>query len=55
MLKIWRNKDIRGEYGPFDDERDADFVKLRMIAIRQAQETMERVVSERDNPYTYNA
>jgi hypothetical protein len=49
MLKIRRNKDIRGEYRPFDEEGDADF------GIRQAQETMERGVSEMDNSPTFLA
>jgi hypothetical protein len=33
----------------FNEEGDAGFVRMRSIAIRQAQETMERAISERDN------
>jgi hypothetical protein len=37
----------------FHDEQDADF--LRMIAILEAEETMQRGVSDRDNPSTFLA
>jgi hypothetical protein len=49
------NQDIRGKYRKFDGKMNADFIKMRVIAIREAQETMERGVSERDNPSTFPA
>jgi hypothetical protein len=39
----------------FDEEEDADIVKMRMVAIWKAQETMERGVNERSNPSVFFA
>jgi hypothetical protein len=39
--------------GPFrgtEDVEDQKVMYMRQVAIRQAQETMERAVEERDNP-----
>jgi hypothetical protein len=46
------------EDGPvraFHDEQDADFLRMRMIAIWEAEETMQRGVSERHYPSTFLA
>jgi hypothetical protein len=37
----------------FEEEQDAEFARMRMIAIREEQETMERGVRERDWPSTW--
>jgi hypothetical protein len=51
----WQNKRIQGNYRKFEEDQDADFVRMRMVAMWEAQETMERGVSERDNPSTFLA
>jgi hypothetical protein len=38
-----------------DDEVDAEYVRIRSIAIWEPQETMERGASERDNRSTFLA
>jgi FAD/FMN-containing dehydrogenase len=50
MLRIRKAKVIGGEFREFDEELDALFWRMRSIDIRQAEETMQRGVSERDNP-----
>jgi hypothetical protein len=50
MLMEWRRKDVLGLYRKVDDGPDADSARIRSIAIREDQETMERGVGERDNP-----
>jgi hypothetical protein len=39
----------------FDEERDVDAIRRRMVEIIEAQETIERGVSERSNPTTFLA
>jgi hypothetical protein len=53
MLSTWKNKGIQGIYRKSDEGQDADFIKMRMIW--EADETMERGVSERDHPSTFLA
>jgi hypothetical protein len=53
MLNMRKNKGLTVQVREFNEDADAPFVK--MIAIRQAQETMERGVGERDNPSTCHA
>jgi hypothetical protein len=55
MAKMRKNKGLVVHCRAFDGDLDAPIVTMRMIAIRQAQETMERGVSERDNPFTFLA
>jgi hypothetical protein len=50
MIKMRKNKAQSVECRAFHKEANALFVKMRMTAIRQAQQTMELRVSERDNP-----
>jgi hypothetical protein len=52
---IAKNKGIQLECRQCDEDFDAPCIKMKMIAIRRAQETMERGVSERDNPSTFLA
>jgi hypothetical protein len=42
MLLEWRRKDIQGLYRKIDDEAGAEYVRMRSIAIWEAQDTMER-------------
>jgi hypothetical protein len=42
-------KGLYGEIRAFDEEMDADFIRMRMTATWKAQETMERGVSETDS------
>jgi hypothetical protein len=39
----------------FDEERDAEAIKMRMVVIWEAHETMELGVSERSNSTTFLA
>jgi hypothetical protein len=55
MLQKWKFKGIRALCREFDEAQDAAGVKMRMIGIWEAQETMERAVSERDDPSTFIA
>jgi hypothetical protein len=49
MIKMRKNKAHSVECRPFDEKVDVQFVKMTMLAIRQAQEMMERGGSEKDN------
>jgi hypothetical protein len=55
FLSAWKYKGIQGAYRKFGEPQDMDFNRQRMKAIWEAQETMERGVSERDNPSTFLA
>jgi hypothetical protein len=55
MMKMMRSKWIQVWASEFDEEGDAEFVKMRMVAIWEAQETMERGVEERSNPSLFLA
>jgi hypothetical protein len=55
MMKTMREKGIQFFVRTFDEERDADCVKMRMLAIWEAQEVMERGVSGRSNPTAFLA
>jgi hypothetical protein len=55
MIRIRQNGGIQMACRAFNEEFDAPFIKMRMIGIRQAQETMERWVDERANPSTFLA
>jgi hypothetical protein len=50
FLSTWKSKRIQGTYRKFEEDQDADFVRMRMVVIWEAQETMERGVAERDHP-----
>jgi hypothetical protein len=47
--------EIAEDRGEFNEDSDAGFVGMRMIETRQAEETMQRGVSEGDNPSTFLA
>jgi hypothetical protein len=52
MSVVWRNmfrEMITREIRKFDKEVDADFIRMSTIVTRQAEETMKRRVSEREN------
>jgi hypothetical protein len=55
MYNTMERKGIQGFTQKFEEEQDTDFIRMRMIAIGEAQETMERAVNERDNPFTFLA
>jgi hypothetical protein len=55
MLSTSKNKGIRWVHRKIGEEQNADLVKMRMIAIQEAQETMERVVGERYHTLTFLA
>jgi hypothetical protein len=55
MMKTMREKGIQFLVRTFDKERDADCVKMRMVAIWEAQEEVERGVSEWSNPTAFLA
>jgi hypothetical protein len=45
-----RGRGISGTIRKFDEEAEADFIRLRMILRCHAKETMQCAVAERDNP-----
>jgi hypothetical protein len=53
--KMMKSKGIEILAREFNEEGDAEFVKMRMVAIWEAQETMERGVDERSNPSVFLA
>jgi hypothetical protein len=55
MLRAQKSKEIQRKFRNFDEEQDADFIRMRMLAIWEAQETMKRGVIERDNRSTFLA
>jgi hypothetical protein len=55
MIKMVKSKGITMICGPFDENVDANFMKMRIVAIWEAQETMERGISERNNPNAFLA
>jgi hypothetical protein len=55
MLNIRKDLVIGGVFRKVEDEQDAPFIRMRVIAIRQAHKMMERAVSERDNPIDFFA
>jgi hypothetical protein len=44
-----------GEVRKFDDEADAKLIRMRMIAMWEAEQTIPRAVSERYNPTAFPA
>jgi hypothetical protein len=50
FIVTWQNKGIVGEFRKFDEDMDADFTWMRMIATCKAQETMERRINGRWGP-----
>jgi hypothetical protein len=54
-LREWRHSDTRGLYLKVYDKRDEQSVRMRSIAIWEAQETMERGAIERDDHSTFLA
>jgi hypothetical protein len=55
MMNMIKWKRIEVMERTFNEERDADFVKMRMVAIWEAQNTMEREANERSNPSVFLA
>jgi hypothetical protein len=55
LLLTRKSQSLTVKLREFDEGLDGPLVKMRMISILQAQETMERGVSERDNPSTFLA
>jgi hypothetical protein len=55
MLVVWKYNGIQRVCRPFYQSLDEPFIEMRMIAICEAEETMHRGVSERDNPSTFLA
>jgi hypothetical protein len=55
QLKRMMTKGIYGEIRGFDEGLDERFIRMRMIATWQAQETMECWVNERDSRSTFLA
>jgi hypothetical protein len=55
MIKTRKNKGLVVQFREFNEDMDAPFVRMRVIALRQAQETTERGVSERDTLSTFLA
>jgi hypothetical protein len=47
MMKQTRDKRIQVVAREFDESGDAEFARMRMVAIWEAQDTMERRVEER--------
>jgi hypothetical protein len=54
-LSTRRNKRIQGTIKQFEEEHDGDFMRMRIAAICEAQEAMERGVAERDDPSRFLA
>jgi hypothetical protein len=46
---------VTGQIRKSDDEADAELIRMRMIAMWEAEETMPRAVSERYNPTAFAA
>jgi hypothetical protein len=55
MYTMMIRKGIHGWTRKSDGEQDADFIRMRMIAVLEAQERTERGVNERDNPSIFLA
>jgi hypothetical protein len=55
MIKTVRKRRIYGIVRKFEEGRDKELIRLRMIAIRQADEEMKRGAGERHNPCTFLA
>jgi hypothetical protein len=55
-MMMWKKEDGLGLWvRQFDEEADAQWIKMGMAAIWEANEEMERGVSERDNLSTFLA
>jgi hypothetical protein len=55
MMKMIRDKRIDVVARKFDEEDDPESVNVRIVAILEAHETMERAVDERINPSIFFA
>jgi hypothetical protein len=55
MMNMTRTKGVQVIAREFDEKEDADYVRMRMVAIWEAQETMEPGVIERTNPSDFLA
>jgi hypothetical protein len=55
LSDVWQGKEVSGSYRMADDDPDCGFFRMRSIVIWEAQEWMERGVSERDNSPTFLA
>jgi hypothetical protein len=50
MYNTMMRKSIQGFVREFDDDQDVDCIRTGMIAIREAQTTMDCGLTERSNP-----
>jgi hypothetical protein len=50
MSRVYQGKQLSGMYKRAEDDVDDGLLRMRSIAIWDAQETMERGVSDRDIP-----
>jgi hypothetical protein len=55
MFQRMRQKGITGQIRKFDEEADTGLIRMKMIALWEADQTMQHRVSERDNPCTFLA
>jgi hypothetical protein len=55
IFKEQQRKNIDGQVKKFDEEKTADFLRLRMTAMGVAEDTMHRAVAERDEPLSNSA
>jgi hypothetical protein len=55
MFKGMRSPGITGETRAFNGEADTCVIRMRMLVIWEAQQTMELGASERDNPTAFLA
>jgi hypothetical protein len=54
FMDTWKCQGTTGQIREFDEEGlDADCIQIRVLTLREAEESMERGVSERDNPSTF--
>jgi hypothetical protein len=55
MFRETRQKGITREVRKFDDEANAEPLRMNMMAMWEAKETTQRAVSDRDNPIAFLA
>jgi hypothetical protein len=55
LWRIWKDKGLSGMYKKAEGDVDDNLLRMRSIAIWEAQKWMERGVSDRDNSATFLA
>jgi hypothetical protein len=56
FMETWQNQGTTGQIREFDEEGlDADCIKIRRLALWEADEAMNCLVSERDHPSSFLA